>query len=146
MKRLACAFISVIATTLIGMGYLAVFSDEIDAQNPVNAGAGPFASMYRHLAEYCIIIATTWPVIALGFYQCFGNQYENAVMRYACQRLYPLHTVSGAILIGGLAVAIVIGQPLQWRDMITIALGLGGLAAGTVEFSWSRYAFAKPER
>jgi hypothetical protein len=138
MKRFASAFISVVAAFLAGVLYLAIFNDEINPNHALNQQGGPFAPMYRHFLEYCIIVATTWPAVALGFYWAFGTFSEAEIMRHACRRFFILHCVSGGLILAGLFISAANGQPIHFRDSLTAVIGISILLLGVVERVWNQ--------
>ncbi len=129
MRRFACAFISVVTALLAGLGYMAVFHDQLSPDHGVNAGQGMLAPAWRHMVEVQIIIFTTLASVGFGFYLLFGTPYEIAVMRSATQRLAMVHVVGGMLTVAGYLLSRMAGSA-GVRDLIVGLVGTWVLAMG----------------
>jgi hypothetical protein len=134
MIRFFVAFTTVVASSAAAIGYLALFSDEFDPRGPANLGAGWVAPMYRHWIEFVIIVWTTMATVGIGLYLALGARSGVQIHWPVVRRhLFRLHVISGAIILIGLFLAIVNGQPFQTRDAITALVGLSILAISALE-------------
>lgn len=141
------AFLTVILASAAGFGYVVLFIDEMDPSAPVNVAAGALAPMYRHWVEFVLIEWTTFVTVVAGYYWVFGFRAGIHVNWPQVRRwLFWLHLLSGAVLTSGLLIAVVIGQPLQFRDLATASIGIGLLGMSVYERTDRRIRFKDPTR
>ena len=140
MLRAACALVAVIATTASMIAYFALFHDEMDPRHPANLRAGLLAPMFRHWMEFAIIGWTTLPAAAIGFYLLVGTKDITINWPVVRRHFFRLHIASGGIILAGLSISLVNGQPIQLRDSITALVGIGILALGICERVWHSQA------
>jgi hypothetical protein len=134
MLRLSGAFITVISCVTAGFSYFLLFQDEFDPNNPVNVGAGFFAPMYRRWVEYPLVIWTIFLVAIVGYCLLIGGRQRIVVnWSVAHQWWFRLHLASGIVILVGLMSALIAGQQFHWRDIVSVALGMGFLALATFD-------------